>query len=319
MTFSHSPQAASTAAAAPAPSPDLLPHLLALMNASHQAFALFDDTDTLRHANPVFRHLLGLLPDEYPSWAQVMRLGRARGAGTQVSADDFERWLASALSRRGKLPYRTIESQLENGGWYLTCETTLPDGWMLNVLTDISELAVDHRRLRHQRDMARSASYTDELTGLSNRRYLMEQLQARLGEHKASQLTLVLLDLDRFKSINDTHGHDTGDVVLRHFAGLLQAHTRRDDLSGRMGGEEFLLVIRDATTEQSLGQVQALLQAVRTSVPLADLPGLGVTVSAGLAPARPGDTVRQLLSRADEALYAAKAAGRDRCVVSDQS
>ncbi|MFN5049715.1 hypothetical protein [Roseateles sp.] len=110
--------------------------MLALMSQSRQGFALFDEHDRLQWANPVFREILGLRPEEFPSWPDLMRLGWMREKGTQVVTDDFEHWLRSAQLRRGKLPFRTIETSLMDGRWVMTTETTTPDGWMLCVISD---------------------------------------------------------------------------------------------------------------------------------------------------------------------------------------
>jgi diguanylate cyclase (GGDEF)-like protein len=294
--------------------PDALAQpLLALMDASEQGFALFDQSDRLLYANAVFRRWMGLHDDELPTWEELMRLGHARRQGTQIDSQDFELWLASARSRRGKLPYRLLESDSTVGRWTLIAETTLQDGGMLCVLTDITDLSTDQRRLRQQRDKARKAALTDELTGLSNRRYLMERLE-QLVPHEPG-LAVALIDLDHFKRVNDVHGHAAGDQVLRQFGLVLLQHTRRNDVSGRLGGEEFLLVLRGASRPLAARRVRALLEAVRDNVPHPDWPAQHCTASAGLAFARPGDTTRSLMTRADGLLYAAKADGRNHCMV----
>lgn len=295
----------------------LLAPLLALMSQSQQGFALFDEHDRLQWANPVFREILGLRPDEFPSWPDLMRLGWMREKGTQVVTDDFEHWLRSAQLRRGKLPFRTIETSLMDGRWVMTTETTAPNGWMLCVISDISELGRDWRVLRQERDQARKAAFSDELTGLSNRRYLLENLRRKLGPHKASAAAVVLLDLDHFKQVNDVHGHEVGDVVLKHFAGLLQAEVGRQELAGRLGGEEFLLVWDIGDTSLLRARVDRLLERVRQSSPAYQGGVLRYTCSAGVAQALPGESEAQLIRRADAALYQAKQQGRDRWVLAD--
>lgn len=125
----------------------------------------------------------------------------------------------------------------------LTTETTLPGGWMLCVVTDISELGVELRDLRQERDRALKSALSDELTGLGNRRYVMDILNHRLGPNKAEALAIIIIDIDHFKSVNDRFGHACGDLVLKDFAARLSAAVARDDLVGRIGGEEFLLML----------------------------------------------------------------------------
>ena len=287
--------------------------LMALIDASLQGYGLFDAGDILCYANPAFRAALGLDPQAHPSWVELMRQGYARSHGTQIATRDFDTWLTSARSRRGKLPYRMIETDLVDGRRVLTTETTLPGGWMLCVVTDVSDLATDWRSLRQQRDSALKDAMSDSLTGLSNRRYLTMKTEALLDGGGA--VTLVILDLDFFKRINDGHGHDVGDLILKHFAGQLQAHARRDDLAGRLGGEEFLLVLPRADAAGARCVLERLLDSVRNSVPLAGDPAMRYTCSAGVAHSRAGENLAQLLQRADAALYRAKAAGRDRYMV----
>lgn len=290
--------------------------LFALMDASEQGFALFDQADRLTYANPRFRRWMGIESDEQPTWVELMRLGHARSRGTRITSADFETWLASALSRRGKLPFRLLETDSVEDRWCVIGETTLHEGGMLCVLTDITDLSTDQRRLRQQRDHARKAALTDELTGLSNRRYLVERLDDLLP--KESGMAVAMMDLDHFKRVNDTHGHDIGDTVLRHFARVLQRHTRRNDLSGRMGGEEFLLVMRGVDRAEAAQRMRVLLEDLRTQLPHPDLPALRCTASAGLVFSRTGDTARAVLKRADVLLYAAKAEGRNHCMVETQ-
>ena len=154
----------------------------------------------------------------------------------------------------------------------------------------------------------------DELTGSFNRRCIMRMLDeeiARAGR-SGSPCSIALIDLDWFKRINDAYGHPTGDEVLRTFAITMFANIRSNDRFGRYGGEEFLLVLPDMATD---GAVRALdrLRAI-----IADLDwsafssGMKVTISAGVATLQPNETPDTFLMRADRALYAAKARGRDR-------
>ncbi len=158
----------------------------------------------------------------------------------------------------------------------------------------------------------------DELTGLVNRRHMMEVLQQhrkRLQRSGHHSFCLALLDLDHFKRINDTHGHGVGDEVLRRFAAVAQQDLRDTDVLARWGGEEFLLLLNDATVEQA----QIVLARTRESLSLAPLstevPTLNATFSAGLTTYTVGESMEACIERADRALYEAKANGRDRTVV----
>lgn len=289
--------------------------LFALMESSEQGFGLFDESDTLRYGNPKFRAKLGLDATELPTWTDIMRKGYASQSGTRVDAQDFEKWLTGAKLRRGKVPYRTIETEFTDGARILTTETTMPNGWMLCVVTDISQFAKDHRELRYERDQAIKSAYTDELTGLCNRRYVMERLKSLLADGTRSGLAAIILDIDHFKRVNDTFGHDVGDIVLKAFADQLAQSVHRDDVVGRMGGEEFLVLIPSANLPMLQEALTRLFAAVRDARPLTDQPGFRFTCSAGAAFAQAGESADELLRRADALLYTAKHSGRDQFII----
>ena len=183
-----------------------------------------------------------------------------------------------------------------------------------------ARLAESRRQLAYTLDQVQRLASHDELTGSLNRRALMAGLdrERARAERSGAPFSIGMIDLDHFKAVNDAHGHGVGDEVLRGFAGTVHATMRATDLFGRYGGEEFLVVL--AGTE--LPAALEALERIRTAVQARDwsgiAPGLAQTVSAGVASFRKGDTVEQLLHRADQALYEAKRAGRN-CVVAGGS
>jgi diguanylate cyclase (GGDEF)-like protein len=154
----------------------------------------------------------------------------------------------------------------------------------------------------------------DELTGSFNRRCIMKLLDDEMAraQRSGNPCSVALIDLDWFKHINDTFGHPTGDEVLRTFAITVFANIRAVDKFGRYGGEEFLLILPDSTddaAERSLDRLRAIVAELDWS---AFSPGMTVTISAGVAMLKPGETPDAILARADSALYAAKEGGRNR-------
>lgn len=165
-------------------------------------------------------------------------------------------------------------------------------------------------RLEHQ-------SVRDALTGTFNRRYFEESLEQALAreQRRPRGLTLVMVDVDHFKAVNDTHGHDAGDDVLRKIAQTLQQSVRASDLVCRFGGEEFAILLLETDAEAARRRTEAIVQACRTSQPMAHGRAIGpVTVSAGLARHHAGESGADLVRRADASLYEAKRQGRDRVV-----
>ena len=154
----------------------------------------------------------------------------------------------------------------------------------------------------------------DELTGASNRRCIMRMLDEQItrANRSGTPCSIALIDLDWFKRVNDTYGHPTGDEVLRTFAITMFANIRSVDRFGRYGGEEFLLVLPDLSgyaAERALDRLRAIIADLDWS---AFSPGMKVTISAGVTALRPNESPDTFLARADRALYAAKAKGRNR-------
>ncbi len=171
-----------------------------------------------------------------------------------------------------------------------------------------------------QIEKSRESVKLDSLTGLANRGGLDEALSAAIHQHHASgtPLACALIDIDHFKSLNDRYGHPVGDEVLRIVSRALLASARAGDVVGRPGGDEFLVVL-PAT---DLPTANLIADRMRSAIADADLRGVlgsgtlgGITVSVGLAPFRPGDSLRRLLDCADRSLYEAKRRGRNRVVV----
>ena len=165
--------------------------------------------------------------------------------------------------------------------------------------TDISEAREREAVLRHR-------SVTDVLTGVGNRRYANEILaELKIGD------AVVMIDLDGFKSINDTYGHNAGDAMLVALATHLKQRLREGDCLARFGGEEFLLVLRDAALS-----AHSIVQRIAKEWPSHDQ---STTFSAGIAIYRGAESATSTLERADAAMYQAKREGRDRVIIEDEA
>jgi diguanylate cyclase (GGDEF)-like protein len=184
-------------------------------------------------------------------------------------------------------------------------------GLLLAVLTVLAL-----RQLARSRRM-RVLAFTDELTKLPNRRSILAFLdeQLRAAKRGGGAPAVVALDIDHFKRINDKLGHDAGDRALQRLATVVGKVLRGNDRLGRVGGEEFLLVLPATAVDAAADVGERVRQAVRAADFDVAAPGLRVTISAGVACADGGEDAATLLKVADEALYAAKGAGRDRVVV----
>lgn len=151
---------------------------------------------------------------------------------------------------------------------------------------------------------------TDPLTGLRNRRYFQEHLKEQMEICRKAQmpLSLLILDIDHFKKINDSYGHPVGDMVLSGLAGLLRSLSRESDIAARYGGEEFVIILPGADQTQAV----RIAERYRSAAADASWEKFNITISAGVALMAQEDTDNSLLQRADQALYASKAGGRNR-------
>lgn len=187
----------------------------------------------------------------------------------------------------------------------------------VSMLTDMFSMAIQKASLI---DATKSGVWKDELTGLSTRLHFLQKFEneiRRTGNYQLS-FALFMFDIDKFKQINDTYGHATGDVVIRKVAEITKKHTRSTDLVGRYGGDEFLVLITSCTQDQSIRyaeNIRNMISVTELRVQGYDAP-LRLTISGGLAfyPIN-GQSTSELMHAADHALYEAKRKGRDQVSV----
>jgi len=180
---------------------------------------------------------------------------------------------------------------------------------------EIGSLRIERDELAAALRLTEALSLTDELTGLLNRRGFVQRLDQELSrsQRTGQPLTVVLLDVDNFKDINDRYGHYVGDMILRCYAQSMVREFRQHDLLARYGGEEFVLLLPETLLGEARNAVEKLSRRIRRE-PLAsggnciELP----TFSAGIACRHPGESATTLINRADQSLYLAKRLGRNR-------
>ncbi len=164
----------------------------------------------------------------------------------------------------------------------------------------------DLRRAERHATLLQMTANTDILTGLPNRRMLNDLLKNWLN--RRVPFGILLVDIDHFKSINDTYGHDRGDDMLHYVGSALRRHARENDIVGRWGGEEFLVLLENLDASQAFH----IAERLRTHVEALHPDGLNISISLGGTMSRVGDSLASLVKRADQALYEAKNSGRNR-------
>ena len=266
-------------------------------------------------------------------------LGEARSGRTFRYADEGGRPLAEGdrpLDRvltTGRAHVQTVRVEVaapgDDAGWAEVELQTFPlldaAGGVCGVAEIYRNLGASTRNRREVRELRRAAS-RDALTGLANRGELDARLAGAMRHRDAAgsddagdapPLSLVFLDIDHFKPVNDTHGHAAGDLVLKKLARVLREQSDHGMTVGRYGGEEFVLICPDAGLEDTAERAERLRRHIAGLVITGDgldEPGLRITSSFGVAAAGPGDTADSLMRRADGALYHAKETGRNRVV-----
>ena len=192
----------------------------------------------------------------------------------------------------------------------------------VRVLVDRDRLLQEANASGHQLELMLSRmsdlAMVDELTGLKNRRSFFDDIDPVIAgsRRRGNPVAIALLDLDHFKDVNDTHGHGVGDDTLREVARRIENTLRQEQIVGRLGGEEFVVLLPDTTPQQALVAIERVRKAVgETAIPVTGGGEVWISVSGGIAPLLDGMVVTVAIQHADKAMYRAKALGRDRVEV----
>ena len=263
-------------------------------------------------------------------WTKIPRGSLPSAIYTNLPHGDYQLHLRAAT--HGMQPH-TVETRVSitvKPRWY---ETTISRLIAILLLIALVVVLVHLRTLylrrqatqlqrqidEHTRDLLAAnqrldeLASTDGLTGVYNRRRFLELAKGVREQAQGRSVCIALFDLDRFKQINDTHGHLAGDAVIRGAIEVIKQHCRQDDLVGRYGGEEFVLCLPDTSLEHAQEITERICAALASTTVAHDGRSILVTVSIGIAALHPGESIEQWLSRADKALYEAKHNGRNRC------
>lgn len=188
-----------------------------------------------------------------------------------------------------------------------------------NVNKELSEYKVKEQelaKLKKELEKYKMESVTDPLTGLFNRKFMIKKLDEEIERSKRykSKFSVIFLDIDNFKKINDVYGHIVGDFVLKYLANIIKSELRKVDYAFRYGGEEMVVLVSEANLENAVKFANRLLDTVRNTVFKYKTEELKITISIGVAEYKPGETIEQLIERADLAMLKAKREGKDRVV-----
>lgn len=281
--------------------------LLASVFQTGQATLITDPEMRIERVNQAFTDITGYLPEEVIG--ETPRLFKS--------------------GRHDKHFYAQLwQAVLETGHWQGEIWNRNKYGDIYPLWQAITAVYDDSGRIRHfiavfhniaerkrlEEELEQQAT-RDHLTGTQNRRAFDVAMRkaVRQAERSDNTFSLLLFDIDHFKSINDQHGHDTGDIILKRLATLVGQTLRSTDLLARWGGEEFAILLQDTTAQGA----SIFAERLRQQVAETRLHGLAVTISLGIAEYRRGDDPEAILARADSALYRAKRSGRNRVGIAD--
>jgi diguanylate cyclase (GGDEF)-like protein len=264
------------------------------------------------------RNFTSEIPEELKQVPEFMELWETlidfREFLLAVSAGDLSR----SLMRKGHLAgaLKSLHSALR----HLTWQTKMIASGDFSQRVDfMGEFSESFNQMVHQLDESRHqqeiASRTDALTGVNNRRHFSELLEAEIERCRryGSTLSVMMLDLDHFKHVNDTHGHAAGDEALRTFARtLLCSGLRKNDFWGRLGGEEFALVLPEIGIDSALEPAERIRSTLEKTSVQHGPATFRITVSIGISQYQQGDTIETVVGRADQAMYEAKQTGRNK-------
>ena len=292
---------------------DQLDVLRAALDNVEQGIILLDAQFHARFMNAAARKLAGISAEEAarkPHFFQLVNNNRLAGA-FDVPAADLDAFIARRIALVKTGDPTPADLRLGDGRIVRSHCAALPDGGRMLTYTDVTDL------VRHAEELERLAT-TDAMTNLHNRRHFLALAEAEWSRFQRYHrpLTLLLIDLDRLKGINDRFGHAAGDAAMVTAAEVFRNNRREPDIVARVGGDEFAMLLPETDLAQGEAVADRLRHELKGRPLAADDGGLTLTVSIGLAQAAVSmPNIDALMKAADRALYQAKAAGRDRAVV----
>ena len=212
------------------------------------------------------------------------------------------------------IPMKEVVAKMRMNRLLTAASAVLVLGLLLGLLAVINNRFL--KALREAQEKLVEMATIDALTGLLNRRAGLERVEEELSRHQRSEraFACLLLDIDRFKKINDTYGHQAGDAVLSEFGATLRRHVRRHDIFCRYGGEEFLLLLPDTSASAALATAEKIRAVTAATPTIFAGRQITVTTSIGISMMQGDETAKAMIARADAALYEAKNSGRNRVV-----
>jgi diguanylate cyclase (GGDEF)-like protein len=288
------------------------------LDVTQDGYAIFSTEDNLIGCNQAFADFMCIAFTQIigQNFDQLYRISFANQQGPNIETKNIEQWLKDAQSKRRSQEFRIFEVDHTDGSWYLMSEQTLPSGELLLQAKNISSQKLLEQTLCDRIHKITSMALTDELTQIANRRSFIAEVKSEINLYKRNEqvFTFCLLDIDYFKKINDQYGHQVGDTVLLQLCTLIKTMLREYDHFGRIGGEEFGILLRDTPIQEAKDIINRLREKIMSTQFNNTKAPVQLTISIGLVESWLSSTFELLYSKADVALFAAKDQGRNQMV-----
>lgn len=282
---------------------------------------VFDGNDKIIFTNDTAAQMFGYedqscLQNKY--FKEIINHCYNTKTGLIIETDDLTTWLELAYKKRRSKNHRRFEVDLHNGSWYLISEQIVHDDCIVMVSADITDKKNAENRLTEMSKELFFLATTDALTNVFNRRHFIEQaeVEQRRCRRENYGYALLMLDLDFFKSINDNYGHACGDAVLVSIADIIKEALREYDLLGRIGGEEFAILLPNTHHNSAQAIAERIRKAIESLQIECKAHTLNVTASIGVAlDEKANICLEDMFLVADKLLYQAKENGRNKVAI----
>jgi len=290
--------------------------LLNSLSLTRDGIGIFDADDILVYTNSVLASMFNqpVALATGMSFDILARHSYLTQTGLKIESSSIEVWLKSAHQLRRSEKFRSFEVDCYDNRWFLVTEHTADDDSILMFCSDITEQKKSTQKLNQLNQQLQLLANVDSLTGVYNRRYFLERSKIELARciREKKPLSLLMIDLDHFKLVNDNYGHEAGDNVLIHVSNLIRDLLRTYDIFGRLGGEEFAALLPGSTYSNSRGIAERIVSELGESGIMVNSEKIQITTSIGIAEYHNTlGTLEKLIAEADRHLYEAKKEGRN--------
>ncbi|MCG7530575.1 diguanylate cyclase [Psychrobium sp. MM17-31] len=299
--------------------PNIQQLLATSLERTNDCVGIFDAQDTLIYCNEAMASMYAQPLDAVigQSFSKLVEYCYLYNKGLVIEANSIHEWLVYANQKRRQSPFRNFEIDLHDGRWFLATERVIDNDFIFFYATDITEKKRTEKQLQVASQELFKLATIDSLTDCHNRRYFLEMANIELqrGARANSDCSILMIDLDNFKSLNDNYGHQGGDITLAQSAKSIKENLRPYDIFGRIGGEEFAVLLPNTSldTAKDIGErIRQTLEALTISYLTHQI---NITTSVGVANSANSElSLEQLMSFADKNLYRAKHSGRNKVI-----